>query len=45
MSTHQKDIPQFEPARYPRTYGLSRGMQRVLVPMGLFVLGLGDRPG
>jgi hypothetical protein len=41
MTTHQRDIPHFEPARYPRTYGLSRGMQRLLVPMGLFILGLG----
>ena len=41
MTAHQRDTPQFEPARYPRTYSLSRGMQRLLVPMGLFILGLG----
>lgn len=41
MTSHRRDIPQFEPAKYPRTYGLSLGMQRFLIPMGLLILGLG----
>lgn len=41
MTSNRQDIEQFEPASYPRTYRLARGMQRLLPPIGLLILGLG----
>ena len=41
MNAHRPDVPKFDPMRYPRTYAVSQGMRRLLIPMGLLFLTLG----
>jgi len=41
MNAHRPDDPKFDPMRYPRTYAVSQGMRRLLIPTGLLFLTLG----
>jgi hypothetical protein len=45
MTTHRKDIPPFEPAKYPRTYSLSRDARWFMTTVGLLMLVLGVAGG